>query len=79
MPSLQLLRSGLPVAEVALAVGYDSLSSYLKLFKKLTGLSTRSFLAQERLDVRNADPAENPLSSEPKPSRRTRINSSFSC
>jgi AraC-like DNA-binding protein len=48
LKSLELLRSGLPVAEVALAVGYDSLSSYLKLFKRITGLTTRQFLTELR-------------------------------
>jgi len=42
------LRAGTPVSEVCTAVGFESLSSFSGLFKRLTGTNPSSYLAKQR-------------------------------
>jgi AraC-like DNA-binding protein len=43
-----LLRAGNPVSEVCLAVGFESLSSFGSLFKRIAGVSPSAFLEQQQ-------------------------------
>ena len=43
-----LLRMGLAVTDVCLAVGFESLSSFSGLFKHMTGMPPSAFLAQQQ-------------------------------
>jgi len=43
-----LFQKGEPVSDVALSVGFESLSSFSGLFKKNVGVSPSTFLAQQR-------------------------------
>ena len=44
----QLLRTDKPVTEVCYAVGFDSLSSFGSLFKRIVGVSPSAFLAEQQ-------------------------------
>jgi AraC-like DNA-binding protein len=43
--ALALLNTGLPVSEVCYAVGFESLSSFSGLFKRLVGVAPSTYLA----------------------------------
>ncbi|MDE2429781.1 MAG: helix-turn-helix transcriptional regulator [Burkholderiales bacterium] len=43
---LEMLTAGLPVTTVAISLGYDSVSSFISLFRKLTGTTPARFAAQ---------------------------------
>nr|WP_294949245.1 AraC family transcriptional regulator [uncultured Mucilaginibacter sp.] len=44
----QLLKKGMPVADVCYAIGFDSLSSFSALFKRVTGQSPSAWQQAER-------------------------------
>ncbi len=46
--AMQLLRTGISVSEVCFAVGFDSVSSFSGLFKRITGKSPSTYLAQQQ-------------------------------
>ena len=46
--AIQLLRNGKPVSEVCLLVGFDSLSSFSGLFKRIVGISPSTYLIQQQ-------------------------------
>jgi AraC-like DNA-binding protein len=45
--AIVLLRTNKPVSEVCYAVGFESLSSFSGLFKRLAGLTPSDYLAQQ--------------------------------
>ena len=47
--AMQLLRSNNPVSEVCYAVGFESLSSFSGLFKRIVGLSPSAYLANQQV------------------------------
>ncbi len=47
--AIQLLRANESVTEVCFSVGFDSLSSFSGLFKRIVGESPSSYLIQEQL------------------------------
>ena len=46
--AIQLLREDRPVTEVCFSVGFDSLSSFSGLFKRMVGLSPSSYVTQQQ-------------------------------
>ncbi|MES2747201.1 MAG: AraC family transcriptional regulator [Bacteroidota bacterium] len=46
--AMQLLRTGISVSEVCFAVGFDSVSSFSGLFKRITGMSPSTYLGQQQ-------------------------------
>ncbi|WP_295794327.1 AraC family transcriptional regulator [Mucilaginibacter sp.] len=44
----ELLKTGIPVSEVCYAVGFESLSSFSGLFKRVAGLSPSAYAAQQQ-------------------------------
>jgi len=46
--AMQLLRTDIPVTEVCFSVGFDSLSSFSGLFKRIVGLAPSAYLAQQQ-------------------------------
>ena len=44
----ELLKTGTPVSEVCYTVGFESLSSFSGLFKRMTGLSPSAYVAQQQ-------------------------------
>lgn len=46
--SMQLLRTDVPVSEVCYFVGFESLSSFSGLFKRIVGLTPSSYLTQQQ-------------------------------
>lgn len=44
----RLLQAGLPVSDVCLAVGFESLTSFSGLFKRLVGLAPSAYWAQQQ-------------------------------
>ena len=46
--AMQLLRAGKPVSDVCLLVGFDSLSSFSGLFKRISGTSPSAYLQQQQ-------------------------------
>ena len=46
--AIQLLREGKPVSDVCFSVGFDSLTSFSGLFKRMTGISPSIYLAQQQ-------------------------------
>jgi AraC-like DNA-binding protein len=46
--AMHFLRCGMPVSDVCLMVGFESLGSFSSLFKRQTGLSPSVYLAQQR-------------------------------
>jgi AraC-like DNA-binding protein len=45
--AMQLLRTGIHVSEVCYSVGFQSLSSFSGLFKRIVGLAPSAYLAQQ--------------------------------
>jgi len=46
--AMQSLRSGTPVSDTCYAVGFESLSSFSKLFKRQAGLAPSTYLEQQQ-------------------------------
>jgi len=46
--AMQLLRADFPVSEVCYAVGFESLSSFSGLFKRITGLPPSAYLLRQQ-------------------------------
>ena len=46
--AMQLLRTNQPVSDVCYAVGFESLSSFSGLFKRVVGVTPSAFLAQQQ-------------------------------
>lgn len=46
--AMQALRSGTPVSDTCYAVGFESLSSFSKLFKRQVGLTPSTYLEQQQ-------------------------------
>lgn len=46
--AMQLLQSGMPVSYVCYAVGFESVSSFSTLFKKLAGVAPSAYLFQQQ-------------------------------
>ena len=46
--AMQLLRAGIPVSNVCFSVGFESLSSFSGLFKRIVGSTPSTYLAQQR-------------------------------
>ncbi len=46
--AMQLLRTDVPVSKVCYAVGFESLSSFSGLFKKMVGISPSAYLFQQQ-------------------------------
>jgi AraC-like DNA-binding protein len=44
----ELLKTGIPVSEVCYSVGFESLSSFSGLFKRMSGLSPSAYVAQQQ-------------------------------
>jgi len=44
----ELLKTGTPVSEVCYTVGFESLSSFSGLFKRMEGLSPSAYVAQQQ-------------------------------
>lgn len=55
----QLLHTGNPVAETCYATGFESLSSFSGLFKRLTGISPSAYLEKQK--KLKTELSENPL------------------
>ena len=47
--ALQLLRADKPVTEVCFLVGFDSLTSFSGLFKRIVGISPSTYLTKQQL------------------------------
>jgi AraC-like DNA-binding protein len=47
--ALQLLKNDKPVSEVCYSVGFESLSSFSALFKKITGLTPSAYSIQQQV------------------------------
>ncbi len=46
--AIQLFRSGISVSEVCFSVGFDSLTSFSGLFKRIIGISPSIYLSQQQ-------------------------------
>lgn len=46
--AMQLLRAGIPVSDTCYAVGFESLSSFSGLFKRIVGITPSSYLQQQQ-------------------------------
>ncbi|MFC3365293.1 AraC family transcriptional regulator [Pedobacter fastidiosus] len=49
--AMQLMRTGITVAEVCSAVGFDTLSAFGNLFKRTVGITPSAYLKQQRLQI----------------------------
>jgi AraC-like DNA-binding protein len=47
--AMELLKTGVAVSEVCYAVGFESLSSFSALFKRIVGIAPSTYLAQQQL------------------------------
>src|ERR1700682_5399788 len=47
--AMELLKTGIPVSEVCYAVGFESLSSFSRLFKRVIGITPSMYLAQQQI------------------------------
>jgi AraC-like DNA-binding protein len=47
--AMELLKTGIPVSEVCYAVGFESLSSFSGLFKRIVGISPSTYLVQQQI------------------------------
>ncbi|HEX7902917.1 MAG TPA: helix-turn-helix domain-containing protein [Chitinophagaceae bacterium] len=52
----QLLRSGMPATEVCRAVGFESISSFTRLFKKMTGTPPSIFQKNSKMKIKPLSP-----------------------
>jgi AraC-like DNA-binding protein len=46
--AMQLLRTGIPVSETCYGVGFESLSTFSGLFKRIVGLTPSSYILQQQ-------------------------------
>jgi len=46
---LELLKAGIPVSEVCYTVGFESLSSFSGLFKRIVGITPSAYLVQQQI------------------------------
>jgi AraC-like DNA-binding protein len=46
--AMELLKTGVPVSEVCYAVGFESLSSFSALFKRIVGITPSTYLGQHQ-------------------------------
>ena len=46
--AMELLKTGMPVSEVCYAVGFESLSSFSGLFKRIVAMTPSTYLAQQQ-------------------------------
>lgn len=46
--SMELLKAGIPVTEVCYAVGFESLSSFSGLFKRVVGIAPSTYLLRQQ-------------------------------
>jgi AraC-like DNA-binding protein len=46
--AMERLKTGLPVSDVCYAVGFESLSSFCGLFKRIAGVTPSAYLAQQQ-------------------------------
>jgi len=46
--AMELLKTGVPVSEVCYAVGFESLSSFSALFKRIVGITPSTYLTQHQ-------------------------------
>ena len=46
--AMELLKTGLAVSDVCYTVGFESLSSFSRLFKRITGVTPSGYLAQHQ-------------------------------
>ena len=46
--AMELLKTGIPVSEVCYAVGFESLSSFSGLFKRIAGITPSEYLMQHQ-------------------------------
>ena len=44
----ELLKTGIPVSEVCCAIGFESLSSFCGLFKRIAGMTPSAYIAQQQ-------------------------------
>jgi AraC-like DNA-binding protein len=47
--ALELLKTEIPVSEVCYAIGFESLSSFSRLFKRIVGIAPSTYLVQQQL------------------------------
>jgi AraC-like DNA-binding protein len=47
--AMELLKSDIPVSEVCYAVGFESLSSFCGLFKRMVGITPSSYFVQQQI------------------------------
>lgn len=47
--ALELLKTDIPVSEVCYAIGFESLSSFSRLFKRIVGIAPSTYLVQQQL------------------------------
>lgn len=64
--AIRLLSSGNSVTEVALAVGYDSLSAFISVFKQITGAAPMQYLQVSAAVNSAAQPIQNKNNSSPE-------------
>jgi|SRR5579859_5796068 len=57
--AMELLKTGIPVSEVCCAVGFESLSSFSGLFKRIAGITPSDYLIQHQKT--KAQMVESPL------------------
>jgi len=57
--TLELLMAGNPVSEVCYAVGFESLSSFSRLFKRIVGVTPSAYAAEQQ--IKKAAIAKSPL------------------
>jgi AraC-like DNA-binding protein len=46
--AMELLKAGMPVSEVCYSVGFESVSSFSGLFKRITGITPSAYLDQQQ-------------------------------
>jgi AraC-like DNA-binding protein len=47
--AMELLKAGVPVSEVCYSVGFESLSSFSRLFKRMAGMTPSDYTTKEQL------------------------------
>jgi AraC-like DNA-binding protein len=47
--AMELLKADIPVSEVCYTVGFESLSSFSRLFKRVVGITPSSYLIQQQI------------------------------